>query len=315
MRFQNKKKILFASCGGIGDLIFNMAVVDEFKKLNHNTKITFALGNEQFIDILELNPNIDEFIPYPKFGDGSLKTFHRKKLELEEQYDQVVLFNQPDFKIKNKFKLKIFRWLQKKGFHMDKRHLFERCADIAKVKLKNKTTKFYYSQKDEVIADQFLKEKRIAKSDFVVTVAHTTGGSRFLKNWPPIKFEQLITKITNDLACKVIVFGSKNDPVLKINSAIHALGFPLRPTACIIKGSKLFIGMDSGLTHIAGCFRCPIVSIHSGYPVFESGSISDLATFIYKGPFKDPNLITVDEVYKVVESKIGEIKKQANQNL
>ena len=315
MRFENKKKILFASYGGIGDLIFNMAVVDEVKKLNPNSKVTFALGNKQFIDILELNPNIDDIISYPKFGDGSLKSFNRKKLELEEQYDQVILFNQPGFKIKNKLKLKIFRWLQKKGFHLDKRHMFEKCADIAKVKLKNKTTKFYYSKKDEVIAGQFLKEKRIAKNDFVVTVAHTTGGSRFLKNWPTIKFEQLITKITNDLACKVIVFGSKKDPVLNTNSAIHALGFPLRPTACIIKGSKLFIGMDSGLTHLAGCFRCPIVSIHSGYPVFESGSISDLTTFIYKGPFKDPNLITVDEVYKVVASKIGEIRKQANQNL
>jgi ADP-heptose:LPS heptosyltransferase len=315
LRFENKKKILFASLGGIGDLVFNMAVVDEVKKLNHNSKVTFALGNKQFIDILELNPNIDKIISYPEFGDGSLKSFHNKKLELEEEYDQVVLFNQPDSKIKNKWKRKIIRWLQIKGFHLDKRHLFERYADIAKVKLKNKTTKFYYNQKDEVIADQFLKEKRIAKSDFVVTVAHTTGGSRFLKNWPTVKFEQLITQITNDLACKVIVFGGKKDPVLNANSAIHALGFPLRPTACIIKGSKLFIGMDSGLTHIAGCFRCPIVSIHSGYPVFESGSISDLATFIYKGPFKDPSLITVDEVYKVVASKIGEIRKQANQNL
>ena len=118
LRFENKKKILFASYGGYGDLIFNMAVVDEVKKLNPNSKVTFALGNKQFIDILELNPNIDDIISYPKFGDGSLKSFHRMKLELEEQYDQVIFFNQPGFKIKNKLKLKIFRWLQKKGFHL-----------------------------------------------------------------------------------------------------------------------------------------------------------------------------------------------------
>ena len=315
MEAGSKTTIFFASYGGIGDLVFNMAVVDEAKNLNQNSKITFALGNKQFIELLELNPNIDEIISYPELGSGDFKSFKKKKLELEEKYDQVILFNPPDSNKNSKWKRKIRRWMQKKGFNPDKRHLLERYADIAGIKLKNKKTDFYFNQKDESIANQFLKEKGITKSDFIVTIAHTTGGARFLRNWPHIKFEQLISRITNDLACKVIAFGGKNDPVLNINSAIHALGFPLRPTACIIKESKLFIGMDSGLTHIAGCFWCPIVSIQSGYPVFESGSTSDLATFICKGPFKDPSLTTVDEVYKVVASKVDGIRKQANQKL
>ncbi len=75
MGFESKKKILFASCGGIGDLVFNMAVVDEVKKLNHNSKVTFALENKQFIDILELNPNIDEIISYPEFGMAASNHF------------------------------------------------------------------------------------------------------------------------------------------------------------------------------------------------------------------------------------------------
>ncbi len=310
LKLNVKTTIFFASCGGIGDLVFNMAVVDEVKKLNQNSKITFALGNKQFIELLELNPNIDEIISYPDFGSGDFKSFKKKKLELEEKYDQVVLFNPPDSNKNNKLKRKISRWMQKKGFNPDKRHLFDRYADMAGIKLKNKKTNFYFNQKDESIANQFLKEKGITESDFIVVIAHTTSSASFLKNWPHIKFEQLISRITNDQACKVIIFGNKNDPTLSTNSAIHALGFPLRASACLIKRSNLFIGMDSGLTHIAGCFKCEIVSIHSGYPVYETGSISDSATFIYKGPFKDPDIITVDEVYKVVSDRIAKIRQK-----
>ena len=211
-----KKNIFFASHGGVGDLIYNMVVVDEVKRLNPNSKIIFGIGNKSFRSILELNPNIDEIVSYP--FDNGLKPFEEQKLKLEEKYERVILFNSPYFKEKNKWKLKIKRWMQKKGWNPDKRHLLEKYADIAGIKLKNKKTKFYFDQKDESKANQFLKEKGITKSDFIVTIAHTTGGARFLRNWPHIKFEQLISRITNDLACKVIVFGSKNDPILNTNS-------------------------------------------------------------------------------------------------
>ena len=299
-----KKNIFFASHGGVGDLIYNMVVVDEVKRLNPNSKIIFGIPNKSPRSILELNPNIDEIVSYPNFGN-SLKSFKEQKLKLEEKYERVILFNSPYFKEQNKWKLKIKRWMQKQVWDPDKRHLLEKFADTAGIKLKNKKTKFYFDQKDESIADQFLKENGITENDFVIVVSHTTGGSRFLRNWPFNKFEQLISCITNDLACKVIITGSKDDPVLNVDSVVHALGFPLRATACLIKKSNLFIGMDNGLMVMAGCFECEIVSIHSGYPIYESGSLSDSVTFVYKGPFKKPELISVDEVYKAVCDRIS----------
>ena len=314
-----KINLLFASCGGIGDLVLNMVVVDEMKILNPNSKIIFGIKNNALKQIIELNPNIDEIVPYPYLGDGTLKSFKEEEIKLKSKYDQVILFNivvnNQDLvsKDRNKWILKIKRWLQKKGWNADKRHLLQRYADIAGVKLKNKKAKFYYDQNDESIANEFLKENGISEHDFVVIVAHTTAGTRFLRNWPIGRFEQLVSRITKDFPCKVIVTGTKDDPILNANSVVHALGFPLRPTACLIKRSTLFIGLDSGLTHIAGCFKCEIVSIHSGYPIFETGSLSDSVTFVYKGPFKKPETISVDEVYKAVSERIsktleGELK-------
>ena len=38
--------LFFANCGGIGDLVFNMVVVDEMKNLNPNSKIIFGIKNK-----------------------------------------------------------------------------------------------------------------------------------------------------------------------------------------------------------------------------------------------------------------------------
>ncbi len=306
-----KINLFFASCGGIGDLVLNMVVVDEMKSLNPNSKIIFGIKNNALKQIIELNPNIDEIVPYPYLGNGTLKSLKEEEMKLKSKYDQVILFNivvnNQDFasKGRNKYILKIKRWLQKKGWNEDKRHLLQRYADIAGVKLGNKKAKFYYDQNDESIANEFLNENGISENDFVVMVSHTTAGARFLRNWPIERFEQLVSRIIKDFCCKVIVTGTKDDSMLNVDSVVHALGFPLRPTACLIKRSNLFIGMDSGLTHIAGCFKCEIVSIHSGYPIYETGCLSDSVTFVYKGPFKKPETISVDEVYKTVSDRIS----------
>jgi heptosyltransferase II len=300
-----KINLFFASCGGIGDLVCNMVVVDEMKSLNPNSKIIFGIQNKALKQIIELNPNIDEIVPYPYLGNGTLKSFKEEELKLKSKYDQVILF---DIASKGKIKWirKIKRWLQKKGWDTDKRHMLQRHADSAGIKLENKKTKFYYDQNDENIANEFLKKNGVSENDFVVMISHTVTGARFLRNWPIEKFEQLVSRITKNFCCKVIVTGTKDDSMINVDSVVYALGFPLRPTACLIKRSNLFIGMDSGLTHIAGCFKCEIVSIHSGYPIYETGCLSDSVTFVYKGPFKKPEIISVDEVYKAVSDRISE---------
>jgi len=282
-------------------------VIDEMKRLNPDARIIFGLRNYSLRTVVELNPNIDDIVFYPHLGNGDLKSFKMQRMELEKKYDRVIVLNPPEAKDHCKWRRKIRRWMQKKGWNLDRRHMVERFADAAGIKVENKRPKFHFDHNDQIIADQFLKENGVSKDDLVVFVAHTTGGSRFLRNWPLENFEQLVTRIKAETDCKVIVSGSKDDPVLNVDSVIHALGFPLRPTACLIKRSNLFIGMDSGLTHIAGCFDCDIVSIHSGYPVFETGVLSDSVSFVHNGPFKKAELISVEQVYEVARDRISKI--------
>ncbi len=302
-----KEHIFFVIDGGIGDLVIVMVVIDEMKRLNPDARITFSMRHSSYRSVVELNPNIDDIVSYPFSVDGDLKSFKMQKMELEKKYDQVILFTPPGVKDRCKWRLKIKRWMQKRGWNPDRRHLVERFADIAGIKIENKKPKFYFDHEDQSIADQFLKENGLSQNDLVIFIAHRTGGSRFLRNWPIKNFEQLVTQIKADTDCKVIVSGSKNDPILNVDSVIHAMGFPLRPTACLIKRSNLFIGMDSGLTHIASCFDCDIVSIHAGYPVFETGALSDSISFVHTKPFKKAELISVEQVYEVVRNRISRI--------
>ena len=84
-------------------------------------------------------------------------------------------------------------------------------------------------------------------------------------------------------------------------------GFPIRASADLISKADLYIGLDSGLTHIASCFETKIVSIHRGCSIKFSGNLSPNAKIIYKGQNASPSDITVEEVYRVVEEQIDSL--------
>ncbi|MEC7640813.1 MAG: glycosyltransferase family 9 protein [Nitrospinota bacterium] len=78
----------------------------------------------------------------------------------------------------------------------------------------------------------------------------------------------------------------------------------------MIQRSTLYIGQDSGLTHIAGCMGCTVISIHIGYPVSYSGAISNSITFIHNGGWTKPEPISVDQVFEAVMDKLGKPRRK-----
>ena len=81
-------------------------------------------------------------------------------------------------------------------------------------------------------------------------------------------------------------------------------GFPIRASAQLINKADLYIGMDSGLTHLASCFETKIVSIHCGISKVFTGVLSPNAKIIYKGAESSPLEISIEEVYQAVKEQI-----------
>jgi ADP-heptose:LPS heptosyltransferase len=101
-----------------------------------------------------------------------------------------------------------------------------------------------------------------------IVVVHPGSGSA-TKRWPVQNFVTLIETLESQPGVRtVIVTGyAETDVLARLRSLIHAAtplvaeNWPLLPTAALIAHATVFVGHDSGLTHLAAALRRPTVAI------------------------------------------------------
>ncbi len=77
--------------------------------------------------------------------------------------------------------------------------------------------------------------------------------------------------------------------------------------AAVIERARLFVGSDSGLTHVAGALGTPTVAIHLGYPPETCAALGDrVAVVRQRRPFDDPAATSPEEVLASVERVLGD---------
>jgi ADP-heptose:LPS heptosyltransferase len=118
------------------------------------------------------------------------------------------------------------------------------------------------------LARPFFTAHHIDPMGHPIVVVHPGSGSA-AKRWPIENFVTLIERLESQLAVRtVIVTGYADTDVLTgLRSLLHvatplvAENWPLLPTASLIAQATVFVGHDSGLTHLAAALRCPTVAI------------------------------------------------------
>ncbi|MCK4859698.1 MAG: lipopolysaccharide heptosyltransferase II, partial [Candidatus Omnitrophica bacterium] len=126
---------------------------------------------------------------------------------------------------------------------------------------------FFVSSDDEYWADNFLKENKIDKNDFLLIL--NPGGNWELKRWPLENFALLGDKFIQKYKAKVIISGSKKDKelaeqisVLMQNRPILAAGkTTLKQLGALFKKTDLVIANDSGPMHIAVALDCKVIAL------------------------------------------------------
>lgn len=83
------------------------------------------------------------------------------------------------------------------------------------------------------------------------------------KAWEPSCWQQLTNGIYEETHLPVLVFGIEGHEVWEGPGMHHALGLPLGQVAGLLSLAKCFIGLDSGLTHMAACFDVPVVGLQA----------------------------------------------------
>jgi heptosyltransferase III len=127
---------------------------------------------------------------------------------------------------------------------------------------------FWLTDAELALTQPFFTAHHVDLSRHPIVVVHPGSGSA-AKRWPVEIFATLIETLETQFGVRtVIVTGyAEADVAARVRSLIHtaqpmvAENWPLIPTAALIGQATVFVGHDSGLTHLAAALRRPTVAI------------------------------------------------------
>lgn len=142
---------------------------------------------------------------------------------------------------------------------------FLKCLVLLGVTHANEIPKIFLKVEDALFGEKFLNESIVDPGKLLVAV-HPGSGSR-QKCWPIDRYVELIFWLKKMGAQILLISGQADTGIVeelrkKIRDNIILVDqFPLPILAAIIKRSDLFVGNDSGITHLAAAVGTPTISI------------------------------------------------------
>lgn len=130
----------------------------------------------------------------------------------------------------------------------------------------------HVSKGNQSFIREFSEKRRISHSQLVVGLG--PGSRWFTKQWMPERYAELATRLVEDYRCTLLWFGSQEEAPLIRKIQARMRGTPLERGICLageysleqsialLGRCELFIGNDSGLTHLASGRGCRVVVIY-----------------------------------------------------
>jgi len=279
-KLKNIRKILVIRIDEIGDIILATPVFRELKKKFPNAKIG-VLIKKGTKELLENNPYVGNIIICEKpwlIGKFNLGYYVKliKKLK-NEKFDLVIELHTDPRNILMAFligKYKIGCGYRGLGFLLNKRakykekHTIDTNLDLLRtlsIKSTNNEMDVFYKKKDEKFVTKMLKKYNLKN----YIIIHP-GVSRKNRLWINERWAKVADKLLNKY--KVVFTGSKgeinlvNDIINKMKNkkkkVLNLAGqLTLNQLAVLIKKSKLFIGPNTGASHIARAVNTPSIGL------------------------------------------------------
>ncbi len=281
-KHKSKVKYLFVNFGQIGDLVISSILFDLYEK-NINSKNICLLVDEKFIKLFEdysgdvkiFSINFEKYVSSFRY---KLKIILSLRMISYEQiynltssrriltdsilylldYKELYCFNDNWKKSKSIFQ-NLFNKRYKTVFTDTENNEYNRHFLLFN-KIFKKNIK--YEIKNDITFSNNVKN-----SETYIIIAPFASSA--LHSWPLSKYIDLCRLLSNEY--KIIIVGNKNDFEVSrdifsnINNVVNLAGKTnLLEVAYLISNAKLFIGNDSGLTHIAFKLGTPLIGIIGG---------------------------------------------------
>jgi len=145
---------------------------------------------------------------------------------------------------------------------------FLKCLDLLGVHHSNKIPKIFLRDDDVLLGEKFLNDRVVDPKKMLVAM-HPGSGSR-QKCWAVNRYVELILWLKKEMDAQILLISGQADTgiveelrvkVRDRDTIILVDQLPLPILASIIKRSKLFVGNDSGITHVAAAVGAPAITI------------------------------------------------------
>lgn len=148
-------------------------------------------------------------------------------------------------------------------------------------------------EKDRTHAQRVLERYGLEDGKYVVMAPHTWPD----KEWGHENFTWLGRKLFEEYGTRIVVLGLSELGPLDFDGVLNLFDLPLGSVAELIARARLFVGLDSGLSHVAASFDIPIIVLYAQgkIPAFEIRVHSPLA-WLFLEPFPGQPIVK-EQVY------------------
>jgi len=276
----------------IGDVVFVLPTLQVLRSRYPQARIT-AIARNPSNELLSYCRDLDSIIQFPKCrGDGYMRQLNYAYGLRKYRFDLGIVFPNS---LHSAMMLMLTGARFRVGYSTEGRSIF--LTHSVRVTREEKKTSyrvnyFYkitsplnlglvpdhydprWKKKGKVKLDNTLLKVGVDKKDFLVVVHPST--SKPERAWHTERFGILCQKLIKEYSMKIILLGSKKErETLEKISELCSAGMAtivcelnLQEIVLLLEASRLFIGNDSGMMHLASLVGTPVVGIfgpgHSG---------------------------------------------------
>ncbi len=324
-------KILIINVTRIGDTLFGVPSIRAIAQYYPGAEIT-VLAHPNRYEVLE-------HLPYVQHVGGITKKSAWYRGWFGKQYDkafvygfdvpliryaarasrELVAYRQPDASVNKLITIKV----QPPPFKSD--HVVRQMLELPKavgITTQNLRIDLVLTEAEKSWARQKLDSSGFTTSHILVGFQTTSFHTRPYRDWPIENFWDLASRISEQYPnARFVLFGGRDG--LERNQALAAeLGdrcvsfanqLSLRETAAIMSCLNVYVGVDTGPTHIMSTFDIPLVGLyHALSKTHHTGPLQHPQDYCINHPANEEDAddtipmaaISVDQVYKQVHKAL-----------